>query len=99
MGYGVCSDSGEHNGQLYARAIDKMENTTGKLCELLQCVAWCSKYEMKDMDVPSKVMCYSVAKEIGCDVDCGGASRRSLSWTLGLGSALAAALPLLTVGL
>lgn len=88
--YGDCTDQGDHNAKLFSRAVDRLPDNEAKICELLQCLSFCngpwggSKGRVNIADTPTQALCAGIAKEIGCNVDCGAAVRHGLSRLLAL---------------
>jgi hypothetical protein len=74
---GDCSDDTETNRGVFEAAWDKMPSSNDNLCKALQAMAFCSVRQAElTVGHDEVVLCQGIAKQIGCDVDCGSAMRR-----------------------
>ncbi|CAK0902958.1 unnamed protein product [Prorocentrum cordatum] len=80
---GDCSDDTETNRRAFEEAWAKLPDGSDNLCKALQAMAFCSVRQAElDVGHEEVVLCQGIAKQIGCEVDCGGAARRGRRWIL-----------------
>merc|ERR1719401_1045008 len=74
---GDCSDDSLKNKEVFEAGFDKVPNSDGDLCKALQAMAYCGARQTGvDIGQDEIVLCQGIAKQIGCNVNCGGAVRR-----------------------
>jgi hypothetical protein len=79
---GPCSDKNDENARAFENALANVPDDDGATCDLLKCMAYCGgpKEDKTGMfGRPEELLCSSVAKQIGCSMDCSGSHRTAVT--------------------